>query len=107
MIEFVKAYKLSGGQMAHDLKTAQVMELCTLLKLDGSKLAELIVEKKEAVIDILTTTKDSRPRARRVNGGKRTRKPATSTPAAPAPIMDEEDAIAASRTPGAIADGED
>lgn len=91
MITFEKAYKISTGQMVHDLKEAQVLELVALLKLDGSKLAELMVEKKDAVVDILTTAKDSRPRARRVNGGKRTRKPPAP---APAPVMDEEDVAA-------------
>lgn len=123
MIEFTSAFKTSTGQMVHDLKTAKVLELIALLKLDGSKLAELMVEKSEAVVDILTTKTTSRPRARRVNGGTRTRtrKPkatasiedvvaasrAASPKPAPAPIMDEEDAAAASRTAGSMVENED
>lgn len=106
MITFERAYKTSDGHMVPDLKTAQVMELVTLLKLDGSKIAELIVENRVQVLDILTTSKDSRPRARAVNGGKRTRKPKSPAAPTPVPVMDEED-VAATRTPGALVEDED
>lgn len=91
MIEFAKSYKASDGKCYGTLREAQVVEICAIL--DDvhfietqvlQKTAEMLVDAKEAVVDVLTTTDTSRPRARRVNGGSKKRKPApTVTPAQP------------------------
>lgn len=89
MIEFAKSYKV-GGKCFGTLGEAQVEEILKIM-LDGDptkkterEIADLLVAKKDAVIDILTTTDTSRPRARRVNGGSKKRKPApTVSPVQP------------------------
>lgn len=83
MIEFAKSYKASDGKCYGTLQEAQVVEICAILSElhllnveEQQKVAEGLVDAKDAVIDILTTTDTSRPKARRINGGSKKRKPA-------------------------------
>lgn len=77
-IAFTKAYVVDGDVYS-SLMEAQVAGLAKLLPdktaYSREECAEILVEQKDAVIDILTTTEKSRPRARRINGGRKTRKP--------------------------------
>lgn len=81
MIEFVKAFKTSSG-VFNTLEEAQAEELRQLLApaadekpLKAEEAAEILIANASKVLDILTTTKDSRPKARKVNGGSKTRRP--------------------------------
>lgn len=82
MIEFTKAYKTQDGQTFGDLKEAQAHELEELLapfhKEEGMSTTDIagwIVDNSDKVIDILTTNESSRPKARKINGGTKKRKP--------------------------------
>lgn len=82
-IKFTKAYVANGKTYA-TLEEAQVAELEALFK-DGEGasgppweplgIAERILATQDAIIDILTTTANSRPLARKANGGSKSRKP--------------------------------
>jgi hypothetical protein len=66
-----KSFKLLSQAQAHDLKT--ILEI-------NDATAEAILDNRAQIVDILTTTETSKPRARKVNGGTKTKK--TPTPAA-------------------------
>lgn len=89
MIEFAKSYKASDGKCYGTLREAQVVEISKLMKelpnsATSNEIAERLLDEKDAVIDILTTTDTSRPKARRINGGSKKRKTApTVAPAQP------------------------
>lgn len=77
MIERCNAYKV-GELTFPTLKHAQTHELLGLIesiqaKDNGELVAELI-KHADKVIDILSTTATSKPRARRINGGTKKRK---------------------------------
>ena len=86
MIEFTKAF-VSNGKTYATLEEAQRAEIKALAaeKFNQGMTVEdwtgLIVSEKSRIIDILTTTKDSKPKARSINGG---RKPRTPKPTASA-----------------------
>lgn len=102
MIEFTKSYKV-GDKVFATLEEAQRAELVALIDLDGdpgmldaakaesgeSGVAELIVneliKQRDKVIDILSTTATSKPRARRINGGTKKRKAITANAEAKLP----------------------
>ena len=69
----VKCWVDSKDQTHATLEHAQTAELSMLL---GSSLADaaIIVSHADAVLEILHTTRHSRPMARKVNGGKKPRK---------------------------------
>lgn len=80
MIEFTKAY-VSGGSVYATLREAQRAELMEVLcsistsTLTASgEIANYILDNQQRVMDILTTTDTSRPKARAVHGGKKNRK---------------------------------
>lgn len=83
MIQKTQAFKSSDGAIHSVLEAAQHAEL-VLLILKGTpteaerKLCDIVVGQlianKAKVIDILTTTANSIPAARAVNGGKKPRK---------------------------------
>jgi len=83
MIEFTKSYKTSDGKLVASIPEAQVHELSILLGQvqvgDGETqrdvLAKFILEKKDVVVDILTTTSTSKPKARAIHGGTKKRTP--------------------------------
>lgn len=86
MIEFTRAYKTSDGRAHTSLAEAQKHEIVEILlgfqlptsdaaEQNAKDTAEIIVEHAEQIVDILTTTATSKPKARRINGGKKTRTP--------------------------------
>lgn len=93
MLQFVRAIRTSDGKTHDSISEAQIHEL--VIKLSGevpgptepmttmATFARLVVEHKDAVIDILTTTESSLPKARAINGGRKNRKAkgSTETPA--------------------------
>lgn len=98
MITFSRSYTV-GDQTFATLELAQQHEIITLLKAEcgnqfpsigeeGARssaifavVASVIVAHKAKVLDILTTKPNSRPRARSINGAKRTRKAKNVVPA--------------------------
>lgn len=77
MIKPTKAYVDSKGNAHAELQSAQIAEIGFIIAGQGDSiphLAELIVSRAEEVIDILTTSPNARPSARRINGGKKPRK---------------------------------
>lgn len=82
-IEFTKAYVANGVTYA-TLKEAQTAEIAAILLPSPTsddkprsyfEYAKQIVDNAERIIDALTTTEKSRPKARAVNGGRKPRKP--------------------------------
>ena len=80
MITRTASFATSDGQTFIELEGAQGHELDLLLKTCGDCTAaiSIIIAQRDKVIDILTTTPTSKPRARRVNGGTKKRKAATT-----------------------------
>jgi hypothetical protein len=76
MIERTNAFKV-GGQSFLTLQDAQKHELSKLLtgcvppNLDG--IVDWVMANKDKILDILTTTATSKSKARKINGGKKTR----------------------------------
>lgn len=89
MIKYTKAFTTSNGKTFSKLSDAQAEELGLLLTEIPNQIgAEVdlisrIIANSDKVVDILTTTESSRPAARKVNGGKKTRKPKAATEATP------------------------
>jgi hypothetical protein len=86
MIEFTKSYKTSDGQVFGTIEEAQKHELSVLflphpiLQATGLPsepmndwIAEMVLDNKETIIDILTTKSNSKPKARKANGGSKKR----------------------------------
>lgn len=73
MIEFTKSFKTEDNKIFATIEEAQIHELEVALSLD-SDIVKQIVDNKDAVMDILTTTKNSKPKARKINGGNKKRK---------------------------------
>jgi hypothetical protein len=86
MLQFTKAIRASDGAAFFDLDDAQCHELKLLFVPENGAafsfeaILEKIVAEKEKVIDILTTTPRSRPKARSLHGGKKNRKPKLEVP---------------------------
>lgn len=88
MIEKRNAYTDSRGGIHTDLAAAQAAELFILIDSNATAkpseveektakaIARTLVENKDAVIDVLTTAENSRPRARKANGGTKKRQAA-------------------------------
>lgn len=89
MIEKVTAYKSSDGKTFESLEAVQEHEVCLILSsaritpdpveesVHGKIVAnvtKLLVGHKDRVIDILTTGPRSKPKARAINGGRKSRK---------------------------------
>ena len=82
MIEFTKAFKV-GDSVFPSLELAQRHELEALFSewpiVDNPEfgpkgIALRILECKDKIVDILTTTTASKPKARSINGGKKHRR---------------------------------
>lgn len=75
MITKAPSFVTSDQQTFLTLEAAQGHEIEQLA--DGYKgpIAEWIMSQRDKIVDILTTTATSKPRARSINGGKKTRKP--------------------------------
>lgn len=82
MIEFTKSFKCSDGTIVATLEEAQQNELANILAEEGmdavsgqaDAAADAVLKAKERVLDILTTTATSKPKARKINGGTKKRK---------------------------------
>lgn len=81
MITKVGAFKTSDGRTFETIEQAQQNEVEILLgvkddKMPGTvaELSNLLMEHKDKLVDILTTTPSSKPRARSINGGRKKRK---------------------------------
>lgn len=84
MISFLKAYSTEDGKVFPSIEEAQNHEIACLLKDEGiassdalTALISYLVQHKDKIIDILTTTGSSRPKARKINGGTKKRTPKT------------------------------
>ena len=98
MIEFTKSYKTADGQVFGSIEDAQQHEVeALLLQLKGvsagpvtSEIAGHILKNKAVLIDVLTTTPNSKPKARTTHGGFKNRKKTTTviTDAAASVISD-------------------
>lgn len=86
-ILFTKAYQAAGKTYA-TLEEAQIAELDDLFAGKPTDPASLtIIRNIDKVLDILTTTENSRPLARKTNGGRKPRKPKTDAVPAELPIQ--------------------
>ena len=86
MIEFTKSYKTADGKTFGTIEEAQrndlkLLGLTTLVK-ETENITDWIVCNKVAIVDILTTTPNSKPKARASHGGTKTRKKTIITDAA-------------------------
>jgi hypothetical protein len=87
MIQFTKSYQTSTGEVFATIEGAQRRELAVLLKLaedspEESSILNYIMQNTTAIVNILTTSENSRPKARKANGA--VRKPRKTTPPADA-----------------------
>lgn len=76
MIVFKKVPVTSDGKGFQTLEEAKRHELSTLLNVEPVAVIDAIIKNADKVVDILTTTENSRSKARRVNGGTKKRKAA-------------------------------
>lgn len=80
MITFTKSYQTSDNKVFADIALAQAHEIELLLleaELEPKMVpgfASAIVDAREKVVDVLTTTATSKTKARAVNGGRKPRK---------------------------------
>jgi hypothetical protein len=89
MIEFTKSYKTQDGQVFGSIGEAQIHELEILFNAENgytdsllpNKIAHHILSNKDFLIDVLTTTPNSKPKARTTHGGTKNRKRAVITDA--------------------------
>jgi hypothetical protein len=90
MIEFTKCYRTADGEVFGTIEEAQQHELSVVFKKHPTLqqtglpsepmndwIAEMILDEKDLVIDILTTTPNSKPKARAIHGGTKKRTPKT------------------------------
>jgi hypothetical protein len=84
MITFTKSYKTEDGEIFASIEEAQAYELSLALRSNGGitpelakELAKTIISKKDFFVDILTMAPSSKPKARAIHGGKKTRTPKT------------------------------
>ena len=86
MIEFTKSYKTADGQVFGSIEDAQVHEVEVLFEKNPFETpkdaASVVIKNKTILIDILTTTPNSKPKARATHGGTKSRKKTVITDAA-------------------------
>lgn len=93
MIEFTKSYKTQDGQVFGTIEDAQLHELSGIFDKNADVrngaakplnrvFAQIVLDNKSVLIDILTTTPNSKPKARSVHGGTKNRKRTVVTDAA-------------------------
>jgi hypothetical protein len=87
MIEFTKSYKTADGQVFGSIEDAQVHEVEVLFEKNPFETpkdaASIVIKNKTIFIDILTTTPNSKPKARATHGGTKSRKKSVITDATP------------------------
>ena len=81
MITKVPSYMTSRGQVCSTLEDAQAAEIHALLTPENGDgpaavYLKMLLMNKEKVVDILTMSPTSLPKARKVNGGRKPRKAA-------------------------------
>ena len=87
MIEKTSAYKASDGQIYDTLPDCQKHEIQILWKEDGAEeVAIWVMENAVKIVDVLTTTPSSKPKARKANGGTKVRKPKTAPEPSTPPV---------------------
>lgn len=103
MITKVNAYQSSDGTAHSSLEEAQKAEIKALFKREERAntsewlepsleyIADLLVENAGQVVDILTTTPTSKPKARKVNGGTKRRKKGEQLQTEPLPLVAAEE----------------
>lgn len=78
MIEFTKSYKTADGQVFGSIEDAQAHEIEVLFEKNPFETpkdaAAIVLKNKTILIDILTTTPNSKPKARATHGGTKNRK---------------------------------
>lgn len=78
MIEFTKSYKTGDGQVFGSIEDAQAHEIEVLFEKNPfetpADAAKIILKNKAILIDVLTTTPNSKPKARATHGGTKARK---------------------------------
>jgi hypothetical protein len=77
MIEFTKSYKTADGQVFGSIEDAQTHEIETLFEKNPfdnpHDAAAIVLKNKTILIDILTMTPNSKPKARKMHGGTKNR----------------------------------
>jgi len=85
MIEFIKSYVASDGQLFGSIEEAQTHEVEVLFEKNPfetpADAAKIVMENKAILIDILTMTPNSKPKARKLHGGTKNRKKSVVTDA--------------------------
>lgn len=79
MIEFTRGFKV-GEKVFATIEEAQAQELLALIETAGLSAIDAIIKNREAVINILSTSASSRPKARIANGRKPRKPKATAQP---------------------------
>ena len=78
MIEFTKSYKTGDGLVFGSIEEAQAHEIANIFKKNPTSTAEeianVVLKNKTVLIDVLTTTPNSKPKARATHGGTKARK---------------------------------
>lgn len=81
MITRAASFKTSNDKVFETLADAQQEEIAVILSGDGNPgetlrtFCQKMVQNADKIVDVLSTTPTSKPRARRVNGGTKKRKP--------------------------------
>jgi ABC-type branched-subunit amino acid transport system ATPase component len=82
MITFQKSFRSSDGKLHESLQAAQAAEIRNILFAEQAKVlseeevAERVLEKQKEIMDVLSTTESSRPKARSLHGGSKKRRKA-------------------------------
>lgn len=94
MITKIQSYRSSDGSIFATIEEAQRkdLELLFASQDQGTSSEDVVLKNRDKIIDILTTTPSSKPKARAINGGRKKRAAKneqtatfqTATPAAPA-----------------------
>lgn len=86
MIEFTKSYKTGDGLVFGSIEEAQSHEIANIFKKNPTSTAEeianVVLKNKTVLIDVLTTTPNSKPKARASHGGTKARRKTVVTDAA-------------------------
>lgn len=77
MITRTQAFVTSDNQTFAELDAAIGHELLIIFP-DDTTVVETILKNRDRIVDLLTTTPTSKPRARKANGGTKKRKSATT-----------------------------
>ena len=77
MIEFTKSYKTADGQVFGSIEDAQLHEVAHIFEKNpfttAKEAAAIVLKNKTILIDVLTTTPTSKPKARATHGGTKSR----------------------------------